>query len=364
MRGAGGTRFPLDVATPSDARSTLAGVANNSTGDDGPATGGGSAGAMEPTGGPSGDPRQPLAWRVAAIAAETVQGFFADRCPQHAAAIAFRALFSLFPLAIVLVAAFGLVLRDETIKQDVVAWIVDRLPVDEQGEADVANALDGITTPASLAAFLTLVLFAWTASGMMGALRIALDAALGTRSRPAARGKAVDLALVGSAGALVLLVFASNLVLRLLDGLSVGAPLVDGLVRLAIAFGSVTVAVLLLLRHVPAHDVELRHALPGALVTAGLTIAVSSALDAFFRLSESWSVLYGSVASVAAFLYSIYLYAVSILIGAEVCAALARPPSETPAPPVSVQLRNALIGLFRHVDEPGGPPAGGRLPPP
>ncbi len=94
----------------------------------------------------------------------------------------------------------------------------------------------------------------------------------------------------------------------------------------------------------------------GALVTAVLAIGISSALDAFFRLSDSWSVLYGSVASVAAFLYSIYLYAVSILIGAEVCAALSRPPSDTPAPPVSVQLRNALIGLFRHVDDAEWPP--------
>lgn len=297
------------------------------------------------------DDRQPRAWRAAALAAETVQGFFADRCPQHAAAIAFRALFSLFPLAIVLVAVFGIVLRDESIKEDVVDWIVDRLPVDESGAADVARALDGITTPASLAAFVTLLLFAWTASGMMSALRIALDAALGTRSRPAARGKAVDLALVGGAGALVLVAFASNLVLGLLARLSIGAPVVDGVARPVIAFLSVTLAAFLILRLVPAHRIRLTHGLAGALVTAVLAIGVSYALDAFFRLSDNWSVLYGSVASVAAFLYSIYLYAVSILVGAEVCAALAKPPSDDPAPSVSAQLRDALVGLFRHVDD-------------
>lgn len=292
-------------------------------------------------------------WRVAPVAAEVVQRFFADRCPQHAAAIAFRALFSLFPLAIVLVAVFGIVLRDDSIRQQVVDWIVEHLPVDAKGAEDVARALDAITTPASVAAIATLVLFAWTASGMMGALRIALDAALGSRSRPAAHGKAVDLALVGGAGALVLVAFASNLVLRLLDGLSVGDPVVDGIARLVIAFLSVTLAAVLVLRFVPDHRLRLAHALAGALVTAVLAIAVSYALDAFFTLSNSWSILYGSVASVAAFLYSIYLYAVSILVGAEVSAALAKPPSETPAPPVSAQLRSALVGLFRHVEDAG-----------
>jgi len=288
--------------------------------------------------------------RIAAIAAEAIQGFFADRCPQHAAAIAFRALFSLFPLAIVLVSAFGIVLRDDGIRRDVVDWIVERLPVDDRGANDVERALDALTTPASAAAVATLIVFAWTASGMMGALRLALDAALGTRSRPAARGKVVDLTLVGGTGALVLLAFASNLVLRLLGGLW-ESPFLDGVTRLGIAFASVAVAAVLVLRYVPATRLVLAHAIPGATVTAVLAIAVSYALDAFFALSTEWSVLYGSVASVAAFLYSIYLYAASMLFGAEISSALARPPSAVPAPPVSRQLRDALVGLFRHVDE-------------
>ena len=45
---------------------------------------------------------------------QAVDGYFADRCTQHAAGIAYRVLFSLVPLSIVLVAIFGLVLRNET----------------------------------------------------------------------------------------------------------------------------------------------------------------------------------------------------------------------------------------------------------
>ena len=38
---------------------------------------------------------------------QAIDGFFADRCGQHAAGIAYRVLFSLVPLSIILVAIFG-----------------------------------------------------------------------------------------------------------------------------------------------------------------------------------------------------------------------------------------------------------------
>ena len=59
------------------------------------------------------------------------------QCPQQAAGIAYRVLFSIAPLAIVLVSIFGLVLQDDSVRQDVVNTIVDALPVSAAGRHDV-----------------------------------------------------------------------------------------------------------------------------------------------------------------------------------------------------------------------------------
>ena len=49
-----------------------------------------------------------------------IEDMFADRCTQYAAAIAYRVLFSLFPLTIALVSVFGLVLQDDELRQQVI----------------------------------------------------------------------------------------------------------------------------------------------------------------------------------------------------------------------------------------------------
>ena len=51
---------------------------------------------------------------------QAIDGYFADRCAQHAAGIAYRVLFSLVPLSIVLVAIFGIVLRNDGLRDDVI----------------------------------------------------------------------------------------------------------------------------------------------------------------------------------------------------------------------------------------------------
>src|SRR6476659_10674743 len=80
---------------------------------------------------------------------EAVDGYFADRCGQHAAGIAYRVLFSLVPLSIVLVAIFGLVLRDDSLRDDVIRQIVDTLPLSDTGSADVTREIEKLARPAT-----------------------------------------------------------------------------------------------------------------------------------------------------------------------------------------------------------------------
>ena len=134
--------------------------------------------------------------RLLRVIPQAVDGYFADRCSQHAAGIAYRVLFSLVPLSIVLVAIFGLVLRDDSLRNDVISEIVDRLPLSDSGSADVTREIEKLASPATGLGLFSLLVFGWAATGMMASLRAGLEVAMRVpRGRPAVRGKLVDLLL-------------------------------------------------------------------------------------------------------------------------------------------------------------------------
>jgi membrane protein len=292
-----------------------------------------------------------------------LQQFYADRCPQQAAGIAYRVLFSIAPLAIVLVSAFGLVLQNESLRQDVVDAIVDALPVAAANWQNVEDAITEIATPASAAGLLSLIVFAWAATGMMTALRLGLECAMGvTESRPPARGKLVDLALVVGAAALVIVSVAITLLGTLLqrpsgklgDVLAFGGGALSDVLPHALMFALSILVVLLLYRFVPARGLRIRDGLAGAILTAIAFELISRASGWIFDKTTELSVIYGSLTSALVFLYSVYLYACSLLLGAEVAAAWARPQTVGGGEPIRAQIRRGVLGLF--VDQTRDPP--------
>jgi membrane protein len=315
-----------------------------------------------------------IARKFGRVIPEAMERFFADQCSQQAAGIAYRVLFSIAPLAIVLVSIFGLVLQDDSVRQDVVNSIVDALPVSAAGRHDVEDAITAIATPASAAGLLSLLVFAWAASGMMTAIREGLERAMDvTETRPPARGKLVDLLLIAGTALLVLvtagITLLGNLVQRtsgkLGELIGVGAgTLASGLVHAASFVLSIVVA-LLLYRFVPSRGLRFRDGLVGAIVTALLLRLISLASGWIYERTTRLSVVYGSLTSALVFLYSMYLYSSALLLGAEVAAAWSRP-QRAGGGPILTQLKRGLLGLFVRqkvspADEPirdGGPDGG------
>jgi membrane protein len=288
--------------------------------------------------------------KLAYILPVAVRRFFADQCPQQAAAIAYRVLFSIAPLAIVLVSIFGLVLQDDSVRQDVVDRIVDALPFSATGRQDVEDAVTAIATPASAAGLVSLIVFAWAATGMMTAVRRGLERAMGVReSRSMARGKLVDLVLIVGVAALVLVsvgvTLLGNLLLRASgsvgDLTGSGGILSTGLLGVA-TFALSILVVLLLYRFVPARGLRVRDGLIGAILTAVLFELISLASGWIYGTTTNLSVVYGSLTAALVFLYSTYLYASALRLGAEVAAAWARPLS-TDGEPLLTQLRRAVL---------------------
>ena len=296
-----------------------------------------------------------------------IDGYFRDRLSQHAAGIAYRVLFSLVPLTIVLVTIVGVVLQDDARRDQVVDEIVSHLPFTEEGTTNIEDAITRLASPTSAVGLISLVLFFWGSSGMMGAVRTGLEAALRVDPlgrRPAARAKLVDLILVAGAGvlliAVVVLVILAQVVTRLVGGAAEAVGLEGGLlpevIRIAIPLVVATVVVMLLYRFVPARRLGFGDAVAGGVVTGLLLLAISAASAFVYDKVAGLSVIYGSITAVLVFLYSVYLYASALLFGAELAAAWSAPPEEGPSEPILLQVRRAVLGLFVRQEPPTRPP--------
>lgn len=292
---------------------------------------------------------------------KSADSYFADRCPQHAAGIAYRVLFSIVPLAIVLVSIFGVILGNQAVHDAVVDVIVGALPSTAASRDDVAGAITAIASPSGVLGVFTLVLFAWAATGMMASIRGGLEVALHVeQSRPMARGKLVDLALVVGAAVLVLVTVGVTLLdrlaqhtLRRVDSATgLQGTLLSTLVPRAVAVAASVGIVMLLYRFVPGRRLRLRDALAGAITTATLLLAISFASSRIYDNVTNLSVVYGSLTAAFVFLYSVYLYASVLLFGGEVAAAWSAP-ADTSGEPVVVQLRRAVRGLFKAPSDDG-----------
>jgi membrane protein len=288
---------------------------------------------------------------------------FTDRCTQYAAAIAYRVLFSLFPLTIALVSIFGLVLQDDELRQKVINELIDLLPVSQSGQGNIQHSIEQIATPLSAIGLISLVALLWGATGMMASIRLGLEAAMKVdRGRPAARAKLVDFILVAAAGVLVLVVvglsafgaFFSKLSERFTEWAGIATP--SGLLlRDGIQLVAIGVTVLLLYRFVPARKLRRRGALAGAILTAVGVWGATKVLAIVFSDFSRYNLIYGSLAGVTTFLFFVYVVAWILLLGAEFAYAWSQPPGP-PGPPLRAQLLGIVRGLFVHSDEARDPP--------
>jgi membrane protein len=299
--------------------------------------------------------RRPLELGGQAVRAlfRALEDLFRDRCPQYAASISFHVLFSLFPLTIVVVSVFGLVLQDDDLRQRVIDELVDVLPVSEAGQDDIRESVEGIATPLSAIGLISLVALLWGASGMMAAIRVGLEAAFKVqRGRPAAHAKAIDFVLVATAGLLVLVVvglsafaaFFGRLLDRVAEQAGINASPSGLLLRDAIQLIAFGVMALLLYRYVPARRPPREAAVAGAALTAVCTWGATKILAIVFADFSRYNLIYGSLAVVMSFLFLVYVVSLILLLGAEFAYAWSQPPA--PGPPFQQRFVGFLRGLF------------------
>ncbi len=239
----------------------------------------------------------------------------------------------MFPLAIVTVAVFGIVISEAEAQRRVVAFLVDNLPVTVgQGRDEIARALRGVTSSPGAVGGAGIVGLVFAASGLMAAARNAVNRAWDAQasSRPPLQGKLLDVALVFAAGIVVVgslgLTVAGRMFANLgarVDGAlggGVGAAFADVLVTL----GHLTTLVLafgvfaFVYRVVPSCDVRLRDAAIGAAVAAvGFELA-KTGFAIYVSNFAHYGAVYGSLGAAVAFLVFSFVAANVFVLGAEV----------------------------------------------
>ena len=321
---------------------------------------------------------------------ETVREFGDDQCPQLAAGISYYVLFSIFPLALLFLAISGLVLANESLRENLVNNLFDALPLSEgEGRGDLEGAISGLTTGVSLVGLVSIVGLLWSASGMMGALRRALNQAWDTDyKRPFLHGKLLDFVMVLSLGILMSLSVGATIFLQVarrvsddlsdaLGPLGSGATLSLEVVAVFVPLLLSFVSFMVLFKFVPSVKTRFRSIWPGALLAAVLFEGVKNGFAIYLRQFGNYDAVYGSLGTVVAFLFFVYISANIMLLGAEMAAEWPRVihgyyddvpeddaqkrESAEPREPLWRRLRAGLTGLFRgderapdHIEDTGG----------
>lgn len=287
-----------------------------------------------------GDLKRPLklrlrgARRVYAIDVlwRTYRRFVANQGTVYAAAVSYYALFSLFPLLIFLVTVFGFVIRDPADQQRVTNLITAQIPAEVNLRRQVQQMVASIaTTNSGLLGVVALIGAAWTASGMFGAMRRALNRTFGV---PAARsyihGRLLDLASVVAVTALILLSTALTAGLGIIRAIaanrfnSVLLNLAWGVVYFCLPFATSFSVFLLMYRMVPNLRLKIRDLWVSALAAAVGFEAAKGGISLYVARFGQFNRIYGTLGGIVAFMLFVFLVVNIIIFSAGIASELAK----------------------------------------
>ena len=307
--------------------------------------------------------------RIWIFAKQTYFGYVGDNCNQLAAAISYYVLFSILPLAILIVSVFGIFLNSGDLRNAIVDRLLEALPLTQtEGRTSVNNALDNVNRVSGTVAALGLIGTLWTASSVFASIRKSLNTVWKVQEhRPFAQAKLVDIMQVGVLGVMLLASMLLTGVLRAIRALSTEhvGPLAGSNpfwqvppILLPAALSLATF--LLLYRIVPAARPRWRDVVPGALFATLLFEALKNSFAFYISNFNNFDVVYGSLAGALLFLFYTFLSSNILLIGAELSRTFQRYHAgeldaelypTNPAPPIATRAFRAVKGLFVRSNE-------------
>ena len=297
----------------------------------------------------------------------TGKKYFADNCPQLAAAITYYVIFSLFPLLIFVVGVASLFLNTN-LQHDIVNEVLKDIPLNQgAGRNTVEDAVKAISGPnGTVIGLVGLLGMLWAGSSMFTAIRRALSIVYRdiTDQRPWFQQKVVDLTLVLGLGLFFIASVASSAALRVIQTrsadlawigrLSKDMGLAWTIAEYAIPFFLSLGAFLVTYTLVPSRRRNVANALAGALVAAVLFETVKFGFSFYVTNFRNFDIVFGSLGAIATFMFWVYINSQIMLLGAEVTAVYPKvraqtsrqPQFEGMGQPFHVKLFRAVRSLF------------------
>ena len=253
--------------------------------------------------------------------------FAKSRAAQAAAAMAYYAVFSLFPLLLVLVSATSFFVAGDRARQETVGFMVEVIPV-SRGliEQNVKQVFD-LRGPVGIVGLVGLL---WSATGVFTVLAYNVNLAW-AESRGFLKRRLVGLAMVGVLFILLMFSLLSSALLNLVPRLQI--PLLDGssiyetvlwaIVSRIIPLGFTFLLFLTLYRWVPHAKTGWAAACGGALLAAVAWEVVKNVFVWYLGSGlVRYDLVYGSLGAVVVLMLWIYLSGWITLFGAHFSAAL------------------------------------------
>jgi membrane protein len=258
-----------------------------------------------------------------------------DRIHRDAAQVGFFAMLSFVPLALLLVATFGLFFDDADVRERVVKTVFENIPLSaEDDRARLESTVSDALQRAGQIGPFSILLLIVAGSGVMGALRHTINEAWDIHDRPPLlRRKALDLTLILGATivlALSLAVTVTRKAANVLDDEEGGGPVAAVLdfIGDALPFVFTGAVILFLYCVLPMHRQRARDIWPGALVAVLLLALLRGGLALYFEYLADFGALYGSLGALMALLLFVYAAAMVLLFGAEFASEWTRLPDE------------------------------------
>ena len=260
-----------------------------------------------------------LAWRV-------VQEMRDDDATHLAAGVAYYAMFSLFPLLLGFLAVAGLVLESGEVEQKFLDFVTKNLPGSEQIVKENVGQVVRLRGLVGIAALIGLI---WSASAVFGAINRAVNRAWNIRKDPPFYiAKPRQMAMAVGVGILFLLSTSATSAIQVFTdpdrelgfpGHGILLELGLGHVALRIVPWAMTLLIFLLVyRFLPNCKTYWRYIWPGAVIAAVLFEVAKSLFVWYLNNIAIYDRVYGSLTSVMALLFWIYISALVLILGAEI----------------------------------------------
>lgn len=254
-------------------------------------------------------------------------------CTQRSAALAYYAMFSMFPLLLLTISLLGFLLAAGVpLAVDAQTAVIQGV---EQTLPEATDLVEGIINTTRSArggtGLVGLIVLAWSASNMFTHTRLALNAIWDT-GLPQGLGDVLRLRLtalgmVVGTGLLLFVFTIANTSLNLIARYVTRLPWSDTLwpLVLPLILNSMTVLLFgLLYRFTPRAPLSWAKVWPGAIVGGVGWEVLKEGFVWYTTSAANWQALYGPIASVIVLLLWLYLSAQVFLFGAEFAAAYSR----------------------------------------